>query len=214
MLSKLAKDGLHQYKKNVQTYDGGLESVSKITTQFLDLAEKSLKEAHSKAENVQLDDAVDTNEDDEDGETLSAISPEDILLSAVSTDDSKDRSDRELVVPWLRFLWDAYRTVLDVLRNNSKLEQAYCNVASRAFSFCAKYERKTELRRLCELLRAHLQTVSQKPSDKYQVANPVDLTNPDTLHRFLDTRLEQLNTAVKLELWQESYRTVEDFHNL
>lgn len=51
--------------------------------------------------------------------------PEDLMLSFVSGEKGKDRSDRELVTPWFKFLWETYRTVLEILRNNSRLESLY-----------------------------------------------------------------------------------------
>jgi hypothetical protein len=52
------------------------------------------------------------------------------MLSYVSGEKGKERSDRELVTPWFKFLWETYRTVLEILRNNSKLEALYAVIST------------------------------------------------------------------------------------
>ncbi|KAI9336491.1 hypothetical protein DFJ73DRAFT_790600 [Zopfochytrium polystomum] len=196
---KTAKEGLHQYKNISQNIT--VTSIEVVIKRFIELTEVKVAEAQAKAEQITLDNV----EDLEATET-----PESILLSTVSGDVSKDRTDREVVTPWLKFLWEAYRTALDILRNNARLELLYQTVASQAFKFCLKYTRKTEFRRLCELLRQHL-TTSAKYSHQ---THAINLNDPDTLQRHLDTRFDQLNAAAELELWQEAFRSVEDIHNL
>jgi len=166
-------------------------------------------EAQAKADQVQSTlepSATGTNVED-----LEAIeTPESILLSTVSGEQSKDRTDRAIVTPWLKFLWETYRTVLEILKNNARLEVMYQSTALQAFNFCQKYVRKTEFRRLCELLRNHVQNAAKYQSQMHAI----NLSDPDTLQRHLDTRFQQLNVAVELELWQEAFRSVEDIHTL
>ncbi len=180
-----------------------------VLKKFIDLAEQKVTEAQAKADEVQS--SLETSATTANVEDLDAIeTPETILLATVSGEQSKDRTDRAIVTPWLKFLWETYRTVLEILKNNARLEIMYQSTALQAFQFCLKYARKTEFRRLCELLRNHVTNAA-----KYsQQMHAISLNDPDTLQRHLDTRFQQLNVAVELELWQEAFRSVDDIHLL
>src|SRR6201994_4387244 len=192
----------------IKNDDGTYVDIGKVIFKhFISLAEQKVAEAQARAEEVQstIDQQTAAVDDLEASET-----PESILLSTVSGEQSKDRTDRAIVTPWLKFLWETYRTVLDIFKNNSRLEVMYQTTAHQAFQFCLKYTRKTEFRRLCELLRNHLQNVAKFSAQMHAI----NLSDPDTLQRHLDTRFQQLNVAVELELWQEAFRSVEDIHTL
>lgn len=204
---KAAKDGLYQYKNIAQNTNVG--TIEIVLKKFIELAEKKVTEAQAKADEIQssLESAAPSSNVDD----LEAIeTPETILLATVSGEQSRDRTDRAVVTPWLKFLWETYRTVLEILKNNARLEVMYQSTALQAFQFCLKYTRKTEFRRLCELLRNHVQNAAKYSAQMHAI----NLSDPDTLQRHLDTRFQQLNVAVELELWQEAFRSIEDIHTL
>lgn len=212
---KSAKDGLYNYKNTSQNTN--VATIELVFRRFIELAEQKVTEAQAKADEVSQSAASGEGEGETTDATLANVTdleametPESILLSTVSGEQSKDRTDRAIVTPWLKFLWETYRTVLDIFKNNARLEVMYQTTAHQAFQFCLKYTRKTEFRRLCELLRNHLQNAA-----KYsQQVHAINLSDPETLQRHLDTRFMQLNVAVELELWQEAFKSVEDIHTL
>ncbi|KAI0292946.1 hypothetical protein B0F90DRAFT_1767214 [Multifurca ochricompacta] len=199
---RIAKEGLMQYKNTAQNTSVG--SIEVVIQKFVSMADAKLQEAQEKAERAAADAAADVDD-------LEAIeTPESILLGAVSGDQSRDRTDRALVTPWLKFLWESYRTALETLKNNARLQVIYHQIAQQAFQFCLKHQRKVEFRRLCETLRLHLSNVAKYAHQPHAI----NLQDPDTLQHYLDARFAQLNTSVELELWQEAFRSVEDVHNL
>ncbi|XP_024524072.1 eukaryotic translation initiation factor 3 subunit A [Selaginella moellendorffii] len=197
---RFAKDGLIQYRIACQQVN--VSSLEEVIKHFMHLSSERAEQAQAQAE------AAVVTFDVEDLEAEKT--PEDLMLSYVSGEKGKERSDRELVTPWFKFLWETYRTVLEILRNNSKLESLYAMTAHRAFQFCLQYKRTTEFRRLCEILRNHLANLNKYRDQR----DRPDLTLPESLQLYLDTRLEQLKVATELELWQEAFRTIEDIHGL
>ncbi|ORZ25308.1 hypothetical protein BCR42DRAFT_340275 [Absidia repens] len=195
---KTVKEGLHQYRNLAQ--NTSVNSIEIVITKLLELSEQKVAEARAKADQIAVD--VDDLEASE--------TPESIMLSTVSGEQSKDRTDRAVVTPWLKFLWEVYRTVLDILRNNARLETLYHQVSSKALSFCLTYSRKTEFRRLCEILRNHFQNVSKYSHQPHSI----NLNDPDTLQQYLNVRFNQLNAAADMELWQEAFKSVEDIYTL
>ncbi|GAA5862799.1 hypothetical protein JCM8547_006548 [Rhodosporidiobolus lusitaniae] len=209
---RTAKDGLILYKNVAQ--NTSVASVEVTIQKLLELSRQKLADALNKVDEVEgtikQAEAVEGAAENDVEDLEATETPESILLSAVSEENTRDRTYRTLVTPWLRFLWESYRTALDILRNNARLEVLYQTVCHDAFQFCLQHQRKTEFRRLCETLRSHLAS-SQKYTHQ---AHSINLNDPDTLQRHLDTRFQQLNTAVELELWQEGFRTAEDIHTL
>ncbi|KAJ1731555.1 eukaryotic translation initiation factor 3 subunit A [Coemansia biformis] len=196
---KQLKDGLMQYRNIVQHTNP--ESLGAVVEAMLDNITARVGEAQKNAEQASVAQIEDLDE---------AESPETMMLGLVSGEQSKDRTDRALVTPWLKFLWEAYRSLLEIMRNNVRFEALYQSVSNKAIDFCKQYERKTEFHRLCDLLRNHLQAIGKFSHHQ----NAVNLSNPETMQLFLDTHFHQLNTATEMELWQESFRSVEDIHSL
>lgn len=194
----MAKDALFQYKTLTQQV--AIKSLETVIQRFLELAQQKTEEAQKTSiEKVEEIDDLDQ-----------ADAPENLLLSAVSGDAAQDRMDRTVLSPWLRFLWDSYRNCLDLLRNTAVVEQLYHRIARQSFEFCAKYQRRTEFRKLCDNLRLHLTQIQ-----KHQhLAHVVKLTSAESLTLMQDTRLIQLDTAIQMELWQEAYRSAEDVHGM
>nr|XP_022338776.1 eukaryotic translation initiation factor 3 subunit A-like isoform X2 [Crassostrea virginica] len=196
--SHIAKEGLYQYKNICQQVN--IKSLEDVVRKYINLAESKTEAARAESHQVVVDiDDLDNPD-----------TPESLLLKAVSGEDTQDRTDRAILTPWVKFLWESYRQCLDLLRNNSRVERLYQDIAQQAFKFCLKYSRKTEFRKLCDNLRTHLGHIHKHQHQ----ATAINLNNPDSQAMHLETRLEQLDSAIKMELWQEAFKAVEDIHGL
>ena len=169
--SREAKDGLHQYRNLAQSQAPG--SLEKVIRYLLERAEDQCSRAKAaldaaEAAASEVTTAVSVLDDDDEGDGIGAQS---LLLSSMSTDPAKSQRDSLMLLPSLRFLWEIYRSVLDILRSNSKLEHVYHATAVSAFQFCRMYGRRMEFRRLCDLLRMHLGNLQKYGDDSTPKGN-------------------------------------------
>ena len=151
--SREAKDGLHQYRNLSQNQAPG--SLEKVIRYLMEKAENKCTEAKAFVDAATLA-STEINDDTDFG-----ASPQAILLSTMSTDPAKSQRDSAVLMPSLKFLWETYRAVLDILRSNSKLEFVYHAAAQGALRFCRTYKRRMEFRHLCDMLRMHLGNLRQ-----------------------------------------------------
>uniref|UniRef100_A0A2M3ZZ21 Eukaryotic translation initiation factor 3 subunit A n=1 Tax=Anopheles triannulatus TaxID=58253 RepID=A0A2M3ZZ21_9DIPT len=196
--SHIAKEGLFQYRNMFQLVNVG--SLENVIRGYLKMAEERTEQAQQQSSQAIVD------IDDLDN----LATPESILMSAVCGEDAQDRSDRTILLPWVKFLWESYCQCLELLKVNSHCETLYHDIARMAFQFCLKYSRKMEFRKLCEKLRKHLEDICKVSS---QTAN-VSISKPETQQLNLETRLHQLDSAIQMELWLEAYKAIEDIHGL
>ncbi|PNY11494.1 eukaryotic translation initiation factor 3 subunit a [Trifolium pratense] len=118
---QFARDGLIQYRSICQNVN--VSSLEEVIKHFINLSTKKVTQACSEGQT--LEQGIDVDD-------LEAYKrPEDLMMSYVSGEKGKDRSDWELVIPQFKFLWESYRIVLDILRNNSKFEAVYADQPDR-----------------------------------------------------------------------------------
>jgi translation initiation factor 3 subunit A len=203
---RTAKDGLHQYRTMTQLVDP--QSLEAVSMHLIELAETRASEARMKADKVALAAAAKISDLDQE-ET-----PETIMLLSMTYEGAKDRTNREVVVPWLKFLWETYRTILELLYKNNRLERVYHKTCEKAFKFCQDYQRHNEFRRLCEMLRSHFANLQRATQMNLRANKPAWEWTSEGVELHLQTRFSQLEVSSSLELWNEGFRTVEDIYDI
>merc|ERR1719162_698475 len=115
-----AKDGLHQYRNLSQSQaPGSLEKVVKYLIEQSELKCLEAKELTSGGD----DKVVPVAAADLDNDAASPDTNNMMLLSTLTADPAQNQLESTLLIPRIKFLWEAYRAVLDILKSNSKLER-------------------------------------------------------------------------------------------
>lgn len=128
---------------------------------------------------------------------------------------------RSLIVDRFRFAWEVLKVELEVLRNNRRFEEVFLAVAREAFSFCRRFQRRFEIRRLGEFLRnclhSLLKTTAILQQGGYKAAQmqfAVSLGSQESALVQTQVRLEHFAAVIALGQWSEAYRVIEDLQVL
>jgi len=221
--SREAKDGLHQYRNLSQAQAPG--SLEAVIRHLIEASEKKCREAKEAADKGELpkpEEKVEGEEEAADDDDADFYEGSHLLLSSMSTDPEKAQRDTAVLLPALKFLWEVYRAVLDILKSNSKLERLYHGAAVSALRFCGEYKRRVEFRRLCDMMRMHLGNLSKFggvgavsfDAGRNNKVRGWEGWTAESIELHLQTRFAQLETASTLRLYTEGFRTVEDIYNI
>jgi translation initiation factor 3 subunit A len=116
----------------------------------------------------------------------------------------------------MRIVWDGYKSIIETVKINQRLEDFYIETLQILFNFAEKYNRKHEFKRYCDTIRTGLQHIFKTKSERteMQKAIYIDIENTEVNERNVIVRLEQFEVATKLGLWQESFQVLEDINSL
>ena len=212
-----AREGLHQYRSI--TYHSNAPSLGKVILSFREEAENRLKESREALQNLFKDDQDCTEKnlkymyyvnDDLDV----SITPEIFLTSYLLTSENKKdkyinpigKYHREYNIR-LRFVWEVYKMILELLRATPKLERIYHDTVRKASLFCNDLKRPHEFKKICDIVRAHY-VMLVRNKDK------PDFDNLLRIDYQLETRLFQLNITSNLNMWKESLLLIEEVYNM
>ena len=158
---------------------------------------------------VRVEDKVEaaTNEDLREIIDLEVEEAPEVLLVASASAEANDKK----AINSMRFLWEVYKLSLDLLKTNGKMVVAYKDSAISAISFCEKYQRLTECRKLCEILRSHLNNIFRlQNSSSGSSLTYMMKFDEETLKNLIPIREKLMEVCMKLNLWQEAFRAAED----
>ena len=122
--------------------------------------------------------------------------------------NEKDILDEQQFIEEQKFIWEAYKILLDVTKMNSKLFPLYIQILKDCFLFCGENRRIHEFKALCDSIRNYL-FMLKKNENKPNFTNKIMISDAKILRLLIQSSLNQIETANKLEEWEESFKTSE-----
>ncbi|CAD8151309.1 unnamed protein product [Paramecium octaurelia] len=138
---------------------------------------------------------------------LSYEEPAEELLYLSFDPEAKQQKDHQKSC--LRLLWETYRTVMENVKWNEKLEDVYFEILKKVSEFCLKYKRKAEFQWFCDQTNRFVLDLNERELDIKRNPTHVDLTKPATNDKHVNAIFEIVKTAMALDMQSEASKTLE-----
>ena len=119
-----------------------------------------------------------------------------------------DTIDEQQFINEQKFIWDVYKILLDMTKMHSRLFPLYIQILKDCFAFCGDNKRIHEFKALCDSIRNYL-FMLKKNENKPNFANKINISEAKILRMLIQSSINQIETANKLEEWEESFKTSE-----
>lgn len=190
--ARLCIEGLNHY--NYLESPDGNPPIENTIRHLMKIAVDKCNQVHNRIRSHQSY-AAPVNEDEEQESTLELM-----MLNSVSVDGTRERIERETLMPWVKFVCDCYRNVIDLVSKSPVLDKFYHELVIEGSLFLKKYNRSMEFKKIfCVKLSASCKVLVENMRAPKNV--PVKEEN---IIRQISTRLHLLELCCHFSFWQEA----------
>ena len=208
--SSVLNEGLKKLKHNYFNNADGLKVLSDLIQSYVNELSSYLEEQEARLGEIGSEDA-DENEN---------VTPFSIMYAASKKVDATEgsASEEEHIGSFVTMVLERMHFLLNLTFNKSPLDAVYMQTCYRVFSIITKQKNKNQFRRFSDLLRGHINDLMYFHKGKvekgnHKIAFTTDLNDAEVYQRLADFKYFMLRQAVKLSLWHEAYKVIEDIHN-
>ena len=140
-------------------------------------------------------------------------------VSSSSLVNQNHSTDTANTIKRLRFVWESYKFMLDILKNNNKFEDLFTKVSCALFDFCLQFDRKVEFKRLGDFLHSSLNSMLKSsnphPTTSGKISYfSINLAEIESSTYQIQIRMAQLKTSIQLECWVDSFKVLDNLQSL
>lgn len=207
--SSVLNEGLKKLKHNYFNNADGLKVLAELIQSYVEELSAYLEKQEQRIGEIGSEEADDSEN----------VTPFSVMYTASKkVDPSKDNAaEAEDIGTYVTMVLERLHFLLHLTFNKSPLDAVYMQICYRVIAIITKQKNKNQFRRFCDLMRGHMNDVlyfhkGKSEKGNYKVPFATDLNDSAVFQRLADYKYFLLRQAVKLSLWHEAYKIIEDIY--